>query len=269
MNMTTTSDQHTSPVLLEQTGRVAVITLNRPETRNALSPALMTALSARLAELEDDPAIGCVVIAGSDDFFAAGADLEWLAAQSHEDMLRFGAGLWPRVRAIRTPLLAAVSGYALGGGCELALTCDIVVASETAEFGQPEIGLGFIPGGGATQRIVRAAGRYRATELILTGRRFGAAEALDLGLVSRVVAAPRWREEALELAALIASRPPHAARLAVEALRAAADLPLGAGLQYERRLFELALATRDAREGIEAFVDKRVPVFTTQAEDAR
>jgi enoyl-CoA hydratase/carnithine racemase len=171
------------------------------------------------------------------------------------------ARFWPRLAALRTPLVAAVSGYALGGGCELALACDMIVASERAEFGQPEIMLGIIPGGGGTQRLARVMGKQRAMELVLTGRRIGAAEAKELGIVTRVASADEWLDSALELAAQVAERPPLAVRLAKQAVLAAEETPLSAGLDHERRLYELAMATEDRVEGMTAFLEKRKPEF--------
>lgn len=247
----------------ERVGDVLVVTLARPAARNALSPELMRALADALEAADADPTIGCVVLTGGEEIFAAGADLKWMRDQGREGLLRFGAGDWPRVRAIEVPLIAAVSGLALGGGCELALTCDMIVASETAAFGQPEILLGLIPGAGGTQRLSHLLGRQRATELVLTGRRVEADEALAIGLVNRVVPVARLRDEALELAAEIAKRPRLAARLAKRAVRAAERMPFDAGIEYERRLFEQARATDDCAEGIEAFLAKRRPEFAS------
>lgn len=221
----------------------------------------MRELADALEGLDQDRSIACIVIAGSDDVFAAGADVGWLAQRDHEQMMWFSSGDWPRIRSVSTPTIAAVSGWALGGGCELALSCDMIVASVTARFGQPEIGLGILPGGGGTQRLARLVGRQRAMELILTGRRFGAEEAVAMGLVSRLAEAHNWLESALELAAEIASKPPLGVRLARQAIRAAEDMPFEAGLAHERRLFELAFATADRVEGMNAFLEKRSPQF--------
>ncbi len=241
---------------------VALLRLNRPEARNALSPELMQRLAAELERLDPDPASRCIVIAGSEKVFAAGADIKAMSERSFADALRHpAASFWRRVAAIKTPLIAAVSGYALGGGCELALACDMIVASETAVFGQPEINLGIIPGGGGTQRLARAIGKQRAMELVLTGRRFDAAEALGLGLVNKVVAADAWLGEALELAGAVAAQPPIAARLAKQAVLVAEETALSPGLENERRLYELAMATEDRVEGMKAFLEKREPRF--------
>jgi enoyl-CoA hydratase/carnithine racemase len=243
-------------------GHVALCRLNRPEARNALSPELMDELATKLEALDADPAIRCVVIAGSDDVFASGADIKALAERSFDEALYHpAASFWRRVASCKTPLIAAVSGWALGGGCELALACDMIVASESAEFGQPEITLGIIPGGGGTQRLARVLGKQRTMELVLTGRRIDAQEAHALGLVNRVTSKQEWLGEALELAATVARRPPIAARLAKQAIIAADETALSAGLENERRLYELAMATEDRVEGMEAFLEKRKPEF--------
>src|SRR3954453_23206592 len=211
---------------------VAVCTLNRPEARNALSPELMEDLAAQVERFDTDGEVRCIVIAGSDDVFAAGADIGTLAErQFHEALFHPAAAFWRRLAECRTPMIAAVSGFALGGGCELALLCDMIVASETAEFGQPEITLGLIPGGGGTQRLARAIGKQRAMELVLTGRRFDAAEGQRMGVVNSVVGQREWLDAALELAARIAKRPPIAARLAKQAVLAAEETGLSAALE--------------------------------------
>jgi enoyl-CoA hydratase/carnithine racemase len=241
---------------------VALCRLNRPEARNALSPELMEELAAAVEQFDADPEIRCVVIAGSDEVFAAGADINALRERTFEESLRHPASaFWRRLAACRTPLIAAVSGFALGGGCELALLCDLIVASETAELGQPEITLGIIPGGGGTQRLARVIGKQRAMELVLTGRRIDAAEAARLGLVNEVAGPGEWLERALELAQRIARRPPIATRLAKQAVLAAEETTLSAGLEQERRLYELSMATEDRLEGMDAFLEKRKPDF--------
>ena len=243
-------------------GHVALCRLNRPEARNALSPELMDELATKLEGLDSDPAIRCVVIAGSDEVFASGADIKALSERSFDEALYHpAASFWRRVAECRTPLIAAVSGWALGGGCELALICDLIVASETAEFGQPEITLGIIPGGGGTQRLARAVGKQRAMELVLTGRRFDAAEAERMGIVNVVTKKREWLDTALDLARRIASRPPIATRLAKQAVLAADETGLAAGLEQERRLYELAMATEDRVEGMTAFLEKRKPEY--------
>jgi enoyl-CoA hydratase/carnithine racemase len=243
-------------------GHVALLRLNRPEARNALSPEVMERLAGELERLDPDPEVRCVVIAGSDKVFAAGADIGAMAERSFAEALRHpAAAFWRRLAAVKTPMVAAVSGYALGGGCELALACDMVVAAEGATFGQPEINLGIVPGGGGTQRLARVVGKQRAMELVLTGRRFGAAEARAMGLVNVVAPEGSWLEEAMSLARTVAEKPPIAARLAKQAVLAAEETALAAGLETERRLYELAMATEDRVEGMRAFLEKREPEF--------
>jgi enoyl-CoA hydratase/carnithine racemase len=251
-----------APVLAEQHGAVGVAYLNRPEARNALSAELMDELAELVEAWDADESVRCIVIAGSQDYFAAGGDIKAMAERSFQEVLAApAASFWARLAGCATPLVAAVSGYALGGGCELALLCDMVVASETAEFGQPEILLGIIPGGGGTQRLARVMGKQRAMELVLTGRRIDAQEAHSLGIVNRVTGKREWLERALELASLVAQRPPLAAKMAKRAVLGADEVGLSAGLDQERRLFELAMATEDRVEGMTAFVEKRRPDF--------
>jgi len=241
---------------------VALLRLNRPEARNALSPEVMERLAAELERLDPDPEMRCIVIAGSEKVFAAGADIKAMSERSFAETLRHpAASFWRRVAAVKTPLIAAVSGYALGGGCELALACDMIVASESARFGQPEITLGIIPGGGGTQRLARTIGKQRAMEYVLTGRQFDAEMAQEMGLVNRVVKKGRWLDEALELARTVAERPPIAVRLAKQAVLAAEETALSAGLEGERRLYELTMASEDRVEGMQAFLEKREPKF--------
>jgi len=241
---------------------VALLRLNRPEARNALSPEMMDEISSALERLDPDPEVRCVVVAGSDEVFAAGADIRAMAERTLPEALYHpAAGFWRRIAAIKTPLVAAVSGYALGGGCELALACDMIVASETALFGQPEITLGIIPGGGGTQRLARVIGKQRAMEYVLTGRRFDAGLAHSWGLVNRVAKQNDFVTEAVELARTVADRPPLATRLAKQAVIAAEETALSAGVEYERRLYELAMATEDRVEGMRAFIEKREPRF--------
>jgi enoyl-CoA hydratase/carnithine racemase len=249
-------------VLTERRDAIGIATLNRPEARNALSPELMDELLARVEEWEEDPEVLCIVIAGSDEVFAAGADIASMAEREFQDVLTApNERFWQRMAAVRTPLIAAVSGFALGGGCELALLCDMVVASETAELGQPEILLGIIPGGGGTQRLARVMGKQQAMELVLTGRRIGAEEAHRLGIVNQVAPKGEWLERAVELANVVARRPPLAVRLGKQAVLAAEETPLSGGIEAERRLFELAFATEDRVEGMRAFLEKRRPDF--------
>ncbi|MBA2440623.1 MAG: enoyl-CoA hydratase/isomerase family protein [Thermoleophilaceae bacterium] len=250
------------PIITEREGAVSLARLNRPQTHNALSPELMDQLAALVEEWGADPAVRCIVIAGGQEYFAAGADIRGMTGGGAQDALVHAtARFWPRMGACRTPLVAAVSGYALGSGCELALLCDLVVASETAELGQPEIQLGMIPGGGATQRLTRVIGRQRAMELLLTGRRIGAEEAFRLGLVNRVAPKRKWLSQALELAQIVARRPPIAVQLAKQAVLAAEETGLEDGLARERHLHELAMATEDRVEGVQAFIEKRRPDF--------
>ena len=246
----------------ERHGAVALLQLNRPEARNALSPELMEELGAALERLDHDADAGAIVLAGSDEVFAAGADIRALRERSLGEVLFHPTSVfWKGVAGCRTPLIAAVSGFALGGGCELALACDMIVASDTAQFGQPEITLGVIPGGGGTQRLVRVLGKQRAMELVLTGRRFTAEEAFDWGIVNRVATGGAWLNEAIDLGRVVASGPPVAAKLAKQAVLAAEEGGLSAGLEQERRLYELAMATEDRVEGMSAFLDKRKPDF--------
>jgi enoyl-CoA hydratase/carnithine racemase len=252
-------------VLGELRGNVAIARLNRPDARNALSAEVLALLGEMLAAWDADPDVRCIVIAGSDAYFAAGADIKAMRERSFQDaMVTPTASFWPRLAALSTPLVAAVSGFALGGGCELALHCDMIVASETAEFGQPEILLGIIPGAGGTQRLARTVGKQRAMELVLTGRRIDALEAHRIGIVNQVTKKKEWLDKAVELAEVVARRPPIAARLAKQAVLAAEETTLSAGLDYERRLYELAMATDDRAEGMTAFLDKRPPEFRGQ-----
>ena len=236
--------------------------LNRPQQLNALSGPLMEELVAALREFDDDERTRCVVVGGNERAFAAGADVAELASATPIEL--YGnrrIDQWDAIRALRTPLVAAVSGYCLGGGCELAMACDLIVASETAQFGQPEINLGVMPGAGGTQRLTRAVGKAVAMDVILTGRMLTADEARDFGLVARVVAKEAWLEEAKRVAREIAAKSPIAARLAKEAVDKAFAAPLSTGLELERRAFYLARASEDATEGLTAFVEKRKPQF--------
>jgi len=243
-------------------GHVALLRLNRPEARNALSPELMDQLAGELERLDPDPEVRCVVVAGSEKVFAAGADIKAMSERSFAEALRHpAASFWKRLAAIKTPMVAAVSGFALGGGCELALACDMIVAAEGASFGQPEINLGIIPGGGGSQRLTRVLGKQRAMEYVLTGKRFDAPTARELGLVNRVAAADAWLDEAMALAHEVAEKPPIASRLAKQAVLVADETALSPGLENERRLYELAMATEDRVEGMTAFLEKREPEF--------
>jgi enoyl-CoA hydratase/carnithine racemase len=249
-------------VAIERHEAIGVVRMNRPERRNALSPAVMEQLAGAIGDLDADETARCIVIAGTDEVFAAGADIKAMAERTFQEVLEASTmPFWQRVADCRTPLIAAVSGFALGGGCELALLCDMIVASESAEFGQPEITLGIIPGGGGTQRLARILGKQRAMELVLTGRRVEAKEALRLGIVNKVTPRRKWLEEALALAEVIARRPPLAVKLGKQAVLAADEMSLAAGLAHERRLYELAMATEDRVEGMQAFVEKRRAQF--------
>jgi enoyl-CoA hydratase len=249
-------------VLVEREAPIAVVLLNRPKQLNALSDELMGALVDALRELDGDEAIRCIVVGGSERAFAAGADIAQLAEASPVEMYyQRRVDRWDEIRALWTPLVAAVSGFCLGGGCELAMACDLIVASETARFGQPETGLGLIPGAGGTQRLTRAVGKAVAMDVILSGRFLTAAEALRAGLVARVVTKEAWLDEAKRVARDIAARGPVASRLAKEAVDRAFEGPLTLGVEYERRLLYLALASEDAKEGLTAFLEKRRPEF--------
>jgi enoyl-CoA hydratase len=249
-------------VLVERDRQIATALLNRPQQLNALSDELMGALVDALDKLDRDDAVRCIVLGGSDRAFAAGADIGQLAEATPIEMYaQRRIDYWDQIRALRTPLVAAVSGFCLGGGCELAMACDLIVASETAQFGQPETGLGIMPGAGGTQRLTRAVGKALAMDVILSGRFLSADEALRAGLVARVAAREAWLEEAKRVARDIASKGPVANRLAKEAVDRAYEGPLGLGVEYERRLLYLAFASDDAKEGLTAFLEKRKPEF--------
>jgi enoyl-CoA hydratase len=250
-------------VLVERDGRIAVVRMNRPKQLNALSGELMSALVDALTELDDDPDIRAIVLGGNERAFAAGADIAELAAGTPISMYENRRiDSWDSIRDLRTPVVAAVSGFCLGGGCELAMLCDLVVASESAKFGQPEINLGVFPGAGGTQRLTRAVGKAVAMDMILTGRMLSAREALSFGLVARVVAREAWLDEATRVAREIAAKGPIAVRLAKEAIDKAFEAPLAVGVELERRAFYLVRASEDASEGLNAFVEKRPPDFT-------
>ena len=249
-------------VLVEREGPIAVVLLNRPDALNALSDELMEALVSTLVELDGDEKVRCIVLGGSERVFAAGADIAELAKASPIDLYyQRRVERWDAIAGLWTPLVAAVSGYCLGGGCELAMVCDLIVASETAQFGQPETGVGVIPGAGGTQRLTRAVGKSLAMDVILSGRFLSAEEALAAGLVARVVAKEAWLEEAKRVAREIAEKAPIATRLAKEGIDRAYEGPLQLGLEYERRLLYLAFASTDTREGLNAFLEKRKPEF--------
>jgi enoyl-CoA hydratase len=250
-------------VIVERDGPVATVTMNRPEQLNALSDELMRGLVDALTELDADRDVRAIVLAGSTRAFAAGADIKEMASTSAMEFA-FGNRVeqWDALRRLATPLLAAVSGYCLGGGCELAMLCDFIIAADTALFGQPETGVGIIPGAGGTQRLVRAIGKAKAMDVILTGRTLSALEAERAGLVARVVAREAVLAEAQDAARAIAARAPIAQRLAREAVDRAADMGLGDGLAFERKSLYLAFASEDAREGLEAFSQRRRPQWS-------
>jgi len=247
-------------ILTEARGRVGLISLNRPQALNALNKVLLTELSETLAAFDSDSGIGAMVITGSERAFAAGADIKEMADASVADMMNSGyIELFDFIRTVNKPVIAAVSGFALGGGCELALSCDMIVASESARFGLPEVTLGVIPGAGGTQRLTRAIGKVLAMEVILNNRVLSATEALQFGLVNRVVPVERFLEEALSLAAEVAARAPIAVRHAKQAVNKAFESSLSEGLADERNLFYQLFATVDQKEGMQAFLEKRKP----------
>ncbi|WP_228489128.1 enoyl-CoA hydratase [Raineyella fluvialis] len=249
-------------ILVETRGRVGVITLHRPGALNALSIGMMHEVVDALRTFDADEGIGCILLTGSERAFAAGADIKEMAERSATEMfLRDWFGDWEGLNRVRTPVVAAVAGYALGGGCELAMMCDTIIAADTAIFGQPEINLGVLPGMGGSQRLAHAVGKAKAMDMVLTGRTMDAAEAERSGLVSRVVSADQLLDVALEVATTIASKSRVATLLAKDAVKAAFETTLEQGLRYERRLFESAFASEDQKEGMAAFVEKRPPEF--------
>lgn len=249
-------------LLVERRDEVGIITLNRPKALNALNSTVMKEMRHIMASFTADDSIGSVVITGSEKAFAAGADIKEMQSLDFVDAyLGDFIGGWDDVAAFRKPVIAAVSGFALGGGCELAMMCDFIIASDTAKFGQPEITLGIIPGMGGSQRLVRAVGKAKAMDLILTGRMMDAAEAERAGLVSRIVTQERLLDEAVEAATRIATLSRASVLMAKESVDRAFEVPLAEGLRFERRLFHSLFATQDQKEGMAAFVDKRKPVF--------
>jgi len=247
-------------ILVRQEGRVGIAQLHRPEARNALNAALMSELLSALEGFEADARIGCILVAGSEKVFAAGADIKQMAGATVVEMMSSPfIGYWDALRRITKPVIAAVSGWCLGGGCELAMACDTIIASETALFGQPEINLGVIPGAGGTQRLTRAVGKAVAMDMILSDRRLTAEEALRFGLVSRVAPVDQFLAVAVEVATAMAAKSPIALRVAKEAVNQAFETSLNEGVLFERRLFNLLFATDDQKEGMAAFVEKRQP----------
>jgi enoyl-CoA hydratase len=254
-----------SVVLEERRGPIAVLTLNRPEVLNALSSAVMEELSDHLNTLDQDDSVRVVVITGNERAFAAGADIQELRDNTAVSMLSSRQiTRWEALRRFQKPLIAAVAGWALGGGMELVMACDMVVAGDNAQFGQPEIKIGVMPGAGGTQRLTKVVGKARAMELVLTGRTMTAEEALAMGIVNCVVAREQVLPRALELANTVASMPPLAVRLAKESVLTALDTPLDIGLTHERRLFSLLFSSEDQKEGMTAFIEKRSPHFKGQ-----
>ncbi len=253
-------DDVTDLVRTEREGPVGIVTIDRPDRLNALNRDVLAGVAAGLEELDADDSIRCLILAGGEKAFAAGADIGELAELDAIALYKSGRGdSWDRIRRIRKPVIAAVSGFCLGGGCELAMLCDIVVCSPSARLGQPESNVGILPGAGGTQRLVRAVGKSVAMDVILSGRFLTADEALAFGLVARV--ADDWLGEARALAEAIAEKPPISTRLAKELVLQAFELPLSAGIEAERRAFALALASEDAGEGLRAFLEKRKPEY--------
>ncbi|NGP61513.1 enoyl-CoA hydratase [Paenibacillus thiaminolyticus] len=249
-------------VTVSSAGAVGVLALNRPDVLNALNRELMQELVAELERMDRDDSVKAIVITGNDQAFAAGADIKEMADESAVSLLlKRQFDVWDRIGGIEKPIIAAVSGHVLGGGCELMMNCDLVVASDTARFGQPEIRLGVMPGAGGTQRLTRAVGLRKAMELLLTGDTMAAEEALRCGLINKVAPVELYLQEALKLAHRIAAQPPLAVRLIKQAVRKAEDLPLAEGLDYERQCFHLLFASEDQKEGMRAFQEKRNPQF--------
>jgi enoyl-CoA hydratase len=249
-------------ILTEVKGRVALITLNRPQALNALNARLVGEINTALDAFDADPAIGCIVITGSDKAFAAGADIKEMQDKAFpQSYLEDFITAWDRVAARRKPIIAAVAGFALGGGCELAMMCDFILAADTAKFGQPEIKLGVMPGAGGTQRLTRFVGKSKAMEMCLTGRMMDAAEAERSGLVSRVIPAAELLDEAMKTAAAIAGMSLPIAMMTKESVNRAYETSLAEGIRFERRVFQAMFATDDQKEGMAAFVEKRKPGF--------
>lgn len=250
-------------ILTETDGAVGVITLNRPDALNAFNRKLMDELTEAVKAFEADDAIGCMVLTGSEKAFAAGADIKEMASQDYVEVFKedFITGNWEEVSRTRKPVIAAVNGYALGGGCELALMCDFIIAGDTAKFGQPEISIGAMPGAGGTQRLARFIGKSKAMEMCLTGRMMDAEEAERCGLVSRIVPKSELREEAIRVAKQIAGFSRPIAMLTKESVNRAYETTLSEGVRFERRVFHSVFAFEDQKEGMAAFAEKRKPVF--------
>ena len=254
----------TEVVLLERPAEaVVLLRINRPEVRNALNLEVRKLLAKHLAELGEDTTTRAIVLTGNEKSFAAGADIKEMAEAGTIEMLQRGVHkLWRAIAGCPKPMIAAVSGYALGGGCELAMTCDIIVAGESARFGQPEVNIGIIPGGGGTQRLTRAVGKYKAMKYILTGEQFSAKEALDMGLISEMVPDPEVEGRAIDLARQIAGLPPLAIQLAKEAVLAGMEAPLSSALALETKSLQILFSSQDQKEGMRAFIEKRRPKFS-------
>lgn len=249
-------------ILTEIDGNVGIVRINRPKVLNALNPELMTTLATQLEAFDRLAQVHVILLAGTERAWAAGADIGDMAEQSTVSMYeRDQFATWDRIKRIKKPIIAAVSGYALGGGCELMMLCDIIIASETAQIGQPEINIGVMPGAGGTQRLTRAVGKATSMDVILSGRFLSAQEALQAGLVSRVVPPEHWYPAALKLARELAQKPPLALRIAKEAVLKAHESNLSEGLEYERKLFYMLFSTEDQKEGMRSFVEKRKPQF--------
>jgi enoyl-CoA hydratase len=249
-------------IIVETRGRVGIIRLNRPQALNALNTAMIGEIAAAVDGFEADPGIGCMVVTGSDKAFAAGADIKEMATKTYmEAFMGNFAATWDRLAHARKPVVAAVAGFALGGGCELAMQCDIIIAADTAKFGQPELKLGIIPGIGGTQRLTRAVGKAKAMDLILTGRMMDAAEAERAGLVARVVPAAELMNEAMKAADTITALSLPSVMVAKEAVNRAFEVSLAEGISFERRVFHSLFATKDQKEGMAAFVEKRPAKF--------
>ena len=258
-----TEQQTYQNILVERRGAVGIVTLNRPAALNALNAALIAELAAALDDLERDETIGAIVVTGNEKAFAAGADVKEMVSKTYpetycEDFITSG---WERIAQCRKPVIAAVAGFALGGGCEIAMMCDIVIAADTARFGQPEINLGTIPGAGGTQRLTRFVGKAKAMDLCLTGRMMDAAEAERAGLVSRIVPAAELLSEAVKIAERVAAMSRPIAMMVKEAVNRTYETTLAEGVRFERRLFHSTFATEDQKEGMAAFIDKRKPSF--------
>jgi enoyl-CoA hydratase/carnithine racemase len=251
-------------VLVERPAEgVALVRINRPEARNALNMEVRTLVARHLIEQADDPSVRCIILTGNEKAFAAGADIKEMSGLNSIEMLQRGTlKLWRTIAACPKPVIAAVSGFALGGGCELAMTCDIIIAGESARFGQPEVKIGIIPGGGGTQRLTRAVGKFKAMRYVLTGDLFDAREAYAMGLVSELVADAEVETRALEMAQQIAELPPLAIEMAKEAVLRGMDAALDTGLALEAKAIQLLFSSEDQKEGMAAFIDKRKPKFT-------